>query len=92
MTAPKKKVLDPNRTVPPSGGSGAVPPREPERMWLTIERKYRVAAYESLSVSIGVSSSVDPGETFGSTTRWVFGELREEFNDIVEIMRGDEGV
>ena len=61
-------------------------------MWLTIERKYRVAAYESLSVSLGVSSSIDPGETVASTTRRVFGELKEEFGDIVEVMRGDEGV
>jgi hypothetical protein len=66
--------------------------RDPDRAWLGIERKYRVAEYESLSISLGASVSVDPGETIADATRRVFGQLRAEFGDIVEVMRGEEGV
>lgn len=68
------------------------PKSNADRVWLTVERKYRVAEYESLTVSLGVSATIDDGETIGSTTSKAFGELKSEFGDIVEVMRGEEGV
>jgi hypothetical protein len=65
---------------------------DPDRVWLSIERKYNVAKYESLSVSLGASTAVEPGETIRSATRRAFEELREEFHDVVEVMRESEGV
>jgi hypothetical protein len=91
---PRKKVaFDPEKAVPPPSGSGLVPPRvDADRAWLGLERKYRVAEYESLTVSLGASTSVDPGETVATATRRVFDQLIGEFRDVVEVMRGDEGV
>lgn len=79
---PTKKVL----ARPDAGGV------DPDRAWLSIERKYRVAEYESLSVSLGASTSVEPGETVADATRRVFGELLGEFRDVVEVLRGEEGI
>lgn len=92
MKIPKKKVLDPRGLVPPPSGSGVSLPRDPDRVWLTIDRKYYVAQYETLLISLGASTSVDPGETIATATRRVFEELKSEFGDVVEVMRGEEGV
>lgn len=74
---------------PQSAGGTA---RDPDRAWLGIERKYRVAEYESLTISLGASTTVDPGETVADATRRVFEQIRAEFLDVVEVMRGGEGV
>jgi hypothetical protein len=91
---PKTKILDPSSVVPPSGGTAIQSPRsgEADRVWLGIERKYRVAEYESLSISLGAAVSIEPGETIRSTLRATFSELKEEFADVVEVMRGTEGL
>lgn len=80
---PSKKVL----AEPESGVD-----RAPDRVWIGIERKYRVAEYESLTVSLGASSSVDPGEDVRAAARRVFAQLRVEFYDVVEVMRSAEGL
>lgn len=89
---PTKKQLA--KIEPPPSGTGVVPPRsaDPNKVWLTIERKFRVAEYESLTVNLGAAISIDPGETIGSTMSRTFAELKSEFGDVVEVMRGDEGL
>ena len=88
MTPKKKLAAD--EVVPPRSGSGVAPPRsDPDRIWMSIERTYNVAAYESLKVSVGGSSSVEPGETIATATRRVFDEIRGEFADMVEVIRED---
>jgi hypothetical protein len=64
----------------------------PDRVWLTLERKYRVAEYESLTVSLGASTSVDPGENLSDASKRTFEQLKSEFYDVVDVMRSKEGL
>lgn len=83
------------RLVPPPSGSGVqrpAPPVEPDRAWLTLERKYRVAQYESLSINLGAATSLKPGEDLPAGIRRLFGELHGEFSDVLEVMREQEEV
>lgn len=66
--------------------------RDSDRVWLGIGRKYRVAEYESLTVDLGVSTTVEPGETPKDAMQRVFVQLKEEFVDVVEVLRGEEGL
>jgi hypothetical protein len=65
---------------------------EPDRVWLTLERKYRVAEYESLTINLGAASSVEPGEDLGGASKRLFRTLRAEFGDVVAVMRESEGL
>lgn len=65
---------------------------QPDRVWMTLERKYRVAQYESLQVSLGASSNVEPGENLSAAQKRVFSQLREDFYDVVDVMREAEGI
>lgn len=65
---------------------------DPDRVWLNVERKYRVAQYESMTISLGASTTVEAGETPRAALRRTFDELRAEFADVVEVMREQEGV
>lgn len=84
--------------MPPGKKQLANPPtvdRAPEpadRAWLSLERKFRVAEYESLTVSLGASSSLEPGEDLGAGLKRIFGTVREEFGDVIEVMRADAGI
>jgi hypothetical protein len=87
---PGKKQL----ANPPSG-TGVQPPArppEPDRVWLSLERKYRVAEYESLTVALGATSSLEPDEDLRAAAKRVFGQLRAEFGDVVDVMRAQEGI
>jgi hypothetical protein len=68
------------------------PAVDPDRAWLTLERKYRVAQYESLTVNLGAATAVQPGEDLPEAMKRLFRELREEFSDVLEAMREQEGV
>jgi hypothetical protein len=91
---PRKKRVAGDPKPPPSG-TGVSAPRtdvEPGRVWLTLARKYRVAEYESLTVDLGASSPLEPGETQSQALKRVFAELREDFGDVVEVMKAQEGM
>jgi hypothetical protein len=64
----------------------------PDRVWLTLKRSYRVAEYESLTVELGAASSAEPGETTRGTVQRVFGDLKEEFADVLAVMREAEKI
>lgn len=92
---PKMKRLAGDLVPHPIGTAVSASPStnvEPDRVWLSLGRKYRVAKYESLSVDIGVSASVEPGESRSGTLKRVFRELLEEYGDIVDVMRDREGL
>lgn len=61
-----------------------------DRVWLSLERKYNVAAYETLTVQVGGSVSLDPVETVREGVRRLYGEIRGEFDDIKEVMKREE--
>ena len=63
-----------------------------DRVWLTLKRNFRVAEYESLGIELGVASSAEPGETARDAVRRVFGDLRVEFGEVLEVMRAQEQV
>jgi hypothetical protein len=63
-----------------------------DRVWMSIERKYKVVDYESLTINIGVSSSLEPNESISDATQRVFKEIREEFTDITDIMKEQEEI
>lgn len=67
-------------------------PVDPDRAWISIERTYRVAVYESLKVSLGVSVSTYPGETVRGALHRAFGELKPEFDDVAGLLRVEHGV
>lgn len=60
------------------------------RVWISLERKYNVAAYETFTVQVGGSVSLDPLETVREGVRRLYNEIREEFDDIKEVMRKEE--
>lgn len=68
------------------------PGAQPDRAWIGIERTYRVAAYESLQISLGASVNVRPGETVREATHRAFAELKPEFDDVAELLRAEHGV
>ncbi len=95
MTGYKPKNKLGNNRVPPSSGSAISGQRtdiEPGRIWLTLSRKYRVAQYESLSVDLGASTSLEPNESHSAAHKRVFKDLLESFADVVEVMRDREGI
>lgn len=61
-----------------------------DRVWLSMERKYNVAAYETLTIQIGGSVSLNTLETVREGVRRLYGEIKDEFNDIKEVMRREE--
>jgi len=80
---------------PPPGGFGVQAPSAPveqDRVWLSLERKYRVAEFESLAINLGASVTLEPGDTVPDGVKRLFSELRREFNDVLEVMRDQEGV
>ena len=89
MSGEEKRV---KRLASPKGGSGAQAPVDPDRVWMTLERKYRVAEYESLTVNLGAATTLHPGESVQAGAKRLFGELRGEFNDVLEVMREQESV
>lgn len=93
---PKKKLaVNLDNLVPPPGGTGVQPaqtPLEPDKVWLTLERKYRVAEYESMTVNLGAATSVDLGEDLSAASKRLSKTLREEFWDVVGVMREAEGL
>lgn len=95
MTEKRLKTIKTDAVKPPPGGSGVQLPEAPpapERVWITLERKYRVAQYESLMINLGVAGNLEPGETHAGALRRLFTEVRQEFYDVVEVMRETEKV
>ena len=64
----------------------------PDRAWLQLERKYRVAEYESLAICLGVSANVNPGESPAQAARRLFEELKVEFDEVLAVMRTENGI
>lgn len=64
--------------------------KQPDRVWMSIERRYKVVDYESLMINVGASVSLEPNESISDGTKRVFKEVREEFNDITEVMKEQE--
>lgn len=96
MKPSSKKPLDLTKVKPPEGGTGVAPKldlegKEPDRAWLSMERKFKVVDYESFSISLGATSSCNPGESIGEATNRIWQELKAEYADIIEVMREEEG-
>lgn len=66
--------------------------KQPDRVWMSIERRYKVVDYESLMLNIGASASLQPNESISEGSQRVFKELHEEFNDITELLKEQEGI
>jgi len=98
-----EKKLRPENLVPPPGGSGIQrrPPEKLEvevrrdggdRVWAQVSRKVRLAKYESLEVGCGSTVSVNEGETLSDALKRVGAVVREEFAELLEVLREDAEV
>ena len=83
MTIRKKALAEP---------TGRPHPEELDRVWVGLTRKYRVVQYESLEVNIGSTVSVYPGEGTAEAIRRVFAEVKGEYDDVITVMREEEGI
>ncbi len=87
MTERKLKRVRGTESNPRIGDPSSM---DSDRVWLSLERKYNVAAYETLTVQLGGSVTLNPLESVREGIRRLYGELREEFDDIKEEMRRQE--
>ena len=80
------------RGVYPAGSPADADRADADRVWVTIERKCRVAQYESLTVNLGAAVSVLPGESLEEAHRRAFAATKPEFDEVLELMRKEAGI